>query len=680
MSTEQIDPELIEQTRQQIQGLVREIAQLAKSDVSPADFYGEFLNRVVQALAAVGGAVWAPADDGRLTLQYQVNLQLANLHQSESDQRRHGLLLHRVMTTGEGQLVAPHSGAPGDEEAGNPTEFLLVLAALKSDQDVRGVIEVIQRPGAPVSTQRGYLRFLLQMCELAGDFLKTRTLRHFTDRQTLWTQLENFTRAAHSSLDPRETAYTIANEGRRLIGCDRVSVAIMRGSKCLIEAMSGQDLLDKRSNTVAMLNRLATAVVAAGEPMWYTGDTRDMPPQVEEAIQAYVDESHSKTVAVLPLARAPLPEHEQQTEDDRHRPEPVGALIVEQIEDSRLREGLLQRVDVVSQHSSTALANALEHNGLFLMPVWRALGKARWVVSARTLPKTVAICVVVVGLLISLLVVPYDFRLEGQGSLQPVLRKDVFANVDGTVKKVAVRHNDAVTVDQVVAQMESTELAVEIEKTLGELNTATQELVTTQQRHRNSATGREQSERDELAMKINQLQASIASSEAQLKLLSQKQADLAVRSPIDGVVTSDWNVLKQLAERPVKRGDVLLQVADPSQDWELEVIMPEDRMGHIAQAQRDLKPELEVSYILATDPGTTRVGKVKEVHYSAEVRGEDGNTVLMRVEIDKATLQGFLRPGAEATAEVYCGRRSIGYVWFHDLIAWLQKFKFRYLW
>ena len=81
-----------------------------------------------------------------------------------------------------------------------------------------------------------------------------------------------------------------------------MSVAIRKGKKCKIEAISGQDLFDKRSNTVRLLGKLATAVVASGDAVWYTGDTRDLPPQVEDAVQEYVDEAHSKTVAVLPLA------------------------------------------------------------------------------------------------------------------------------------------------------------------------------------------------------------------------------------------------------------------------------------------------------------------------------------------------------------------------------------------
>jgi len=306
MSTEQpLDPQLIEQTKQQIRGLYAEIAQFARSDdVSAEQFYAEMLHRLIQALAAVGGVVWAKRDQGSLALQYQEDLQQSRLaEKSEEDQTRHGRLLQRVMATGEGTLVPPHSGSGDSDQAANPTDWLLVLGPLKTELEVVGVVEVFQRPGADVPIQRGYLRFLLEVCSLASEFLNSRQLRHFSDRQTLWTQLEEFTRLAHASLNPRDTAYTIANEGRRLIECDRVSVAVRKGKKCLIEAVSGQDLVDKRSNTVRLLGRLATVVVASEEPMWYTGDTRDMAPQVEDAVQEDVAESHTKMIAVLPLRR-----------------------------------------------------------------------------------------------------------------------------------------------------------------------------------------------------------------------------------------------------------------------------------------------------------------------------------------------------------------------------------------
>jgi hypothetical protein len=89
---------------------------------------------------------------------------------------------------------------------------------------------------------------------------------------------------------------------------------------------------------------------------------------------------------------------------------------------------------------------------------------------------------------------------------------------------------------------------------------------------------------------------------------------------------------------------------------------------------------MQVSYILASDPGTERIGYVKEILRSADVRGEEGNTQLIKVEINKQELaEKDLRPGASVTAKAYCGRRCLGYVLLHDVIAWIQsRIIFRY--
>ena len=230
-STASVDAAEVERAKREIQGLVQEIAELSRTEVDQAEFYDALLNKVVAALAAPGGAVWTLADTGGLQLTYQINLRDTGLIENPIGQSQHGRLLRQVLQGTDGALISPHSGS-GDaaeddpEAAANPTDFLLVLAPVYNDQGPQGVVEVFQRPGARIATQRGYLRFLLQICEFAGDYLKGRRLRHLADKQTLWEQLETFTRTAHEKLDVRETAYTIANEGRRLIGCDRVSVAI----------------------------------------------------------------------------------------------------------------------------------------------------------------------------------------------------------------------------------------------------------------------------------------------------------------------------------------------------------------------------------------------------------------------------------------------------------------------
>ncbi|MCD4727858.1 MAG: hemolysin D [Pirellulales bacterium] len=804
MSIEQsLDPHLIEQTKQQIRSLVAEIAQLSKTDVTPEEFYGQFLPRVVSALAAVGGAIWTVNPEGRLALQYQINIQDTKLRENEEQQAQHSRLLYKVLSDGVEVLVPPRSG-PGDVEqvagetpAANPTDFLLVFGVLKTDLETVGLVEVFQRSEVGPSTQKGYLRFLGQMCELAADFLKSHQLRHFSDRQTLWSQLEDFTRAVHTSLDPRETAYMIANEGRRLIECDRLSVAIRKGSTCKIEAVSGQDLFDKRSNTVRMLGQLATAVVATGDTVWYTGDTRDLAPQVEDAVQEYVDEAHSKTVAVLPLQRPAPPE-----EDDpkkRTKPEPpIGALVVEQIEDSRLSANMVHRAEVVRQHSSTALANAMEHQNLFLMPVWRALGKTRWVLQARTLPKTLSISGGVLLVILVLALWPAQFTMESKGTLEPVWRQDVFAGIDGVVEELKVAHGETVDKNQLLALLRNTDLEVALADVQGQRMATTERLFAVQ---RSMVGGRlSTEERSRLAGEQAELKQKLLSLNAQLALYRVKQLELDAKSPMDGQVIT-WDLWDRLIHRPVQRGQILMRVANPDGPWQLELKMPENHMGPVIERQKYLcgsarkelrellvqdarekspeapeeevdqtvKDELEkvtdeelpqriseiyrrrfcealrpiveemsdeglrarfgevlhaetygearqklddllrqagdgqeaidadlmarlkylpnekvpdtgmkVTYILATEPGTTREGEIIEIHRSAEIRGDEGNTVLIKVAIDKEELPQ-LRPGATVTAKVYCGQRSLGYVLLHDLIAFIQsRILFRY--
>ena len=92
-------------------------------------------------------------------------------------------------------------------------------------------------------------------------------------------------------------------------------------------------------------------------------------------------------------------------------------------------------------------------------------------------------------------------------------------------------------------------------------------------------------------------------------------ADLEVYSPIDGQIVT-WDLKNRLEGRPVQKGQALLRVANPEGDWELDLHMPEDRMGHIARAEKladERNEPLPVAYILATEPGTTLKGTVKEI-------------------------------------------------------------------
>jgi biotin carboxyl carrier protein len=254
----------------------------------------------------------------------------------------------------------------------------------------------------------------------------------------------------------------------------------------------------------------------------------------------------------------------------------------------------------------------------------------------------------------------------------------VFAALDGKVQDINVEHGSLVQQGDVLLVQRSLDLEKEIEAVRGRMEETSAGIRSTNREL--SGGGMSDAEEGQKVAQLAQARERLVSLRKNMELLEEKQRMLEIRSPIAGQIVT-WNVKDQLPGRPVSRGQILLEVADPSGDWELEVVMPESRMGHIAEAWAQTDGNLPVTFFLATSPADKLNGKVVEVHRSAEVRGEDGNTVLLRVAFDQQDLRDAIsdpKIGAGATAKVHCGTEPIGYVWLHDMIDFIRaKILFR---
>lgn len=669
--------ETVEQTKQQIRGLINEIAELSRSEHEADEYYPAVLQRIVEALAAVGGAIWLIDEAGSLRLRYQIKVNQNLLQAENEDAVRHGRLLSRMFSRAQSDVVPPGAFIGEDQSEGNPTPFLLVISPLSSGKRSVGLLEIFQRPDSAPNIQRGYLRFLEQMAGLVGEWLKGHTLKQVSDRQHLWQQADHFARLVHDNLELRDTAYTIANEGRQVIECDRVSVAIKRGGHCKVIAISGQDTIESRSNIVTALTKLATRVVAAGDPLWYDGSVEDLPPQLEEAIEDYVDLSHGRTVAVLPIRRpekvveGDVGSKEHVQREDLNAREIIGALVIEQIESQLPADVLRSRVDLVYEHTARALANSLTHHNLFLMPLWRALGRATWFFRGSALPKTVAILSAIATALLLLFLVRINLDLEASGTLQPIEQKQVFAHVDGEVEAVYVDHGTEVKAGQPLLQLRNRDLEVEVASLQGQLQETNEQIVTLGMQIK---ALKDATERIRLQAQLSESAVRRQALQAQLNLQLDKQKQLTRVSPIDGVVMT-WDLEKNLRLRPVVTGQVLVTVANRNSEWELELLMPEKRMKYLDEAMRKADGEpLSVEYIMVTDPSVTHYGTLSNasIHGRAELDPQEGAIVKLRVrpDPDDANLLSK-RPGAEVKADVVCGRRSAAFVWFHEVVEWV---------
>jgi multidrug efflux pump subunit AcrA (membrane-fusion protein) len=445
-----------------------------------------------------------------------------------------------------------------------------------------------------------------------------------------------------------------------------VSVLLKRGSHWRVEAVSGLDAVDTRARSVRLLSNLTKLVAATGEALWHYGSDRDLPPQLENSVHELVDETHASALAIVPLRR-PVAE---ETSDNRRQKSPlIAAIVVEQLQGETLAVGFKQRVSAVADHGAAALANALDHDAIFMLPVLQALGKLQSVVAMRNLPKTMIALGVVAAMIAALVVTPARFELEGRGTLEPVVRREVFASVDGIVDNVPVAHNQHVSAGQTLVELKSTsDLEVAVADLVGK-KLATRERMAAIERALLGEQRLAVEEQDRLSGQLFQLRKTAQSIDAQLELYEQKRAQLVVVSPIDGQVVT-WHVQDRLLHRPVRKGQTLLTVVDANDAWELEIHMPERRMGHIGRATQNFDEPLPVKFTLATHPGEEFAGTVQEVDRIAD-QGEEGPTVLVRVAIEKAQLPD-LRPGASVTARIDCGARPLGYVWFHDVWEFVQ--------
>ena len=245
-----------------------------------------------------------------------------------------------------------------------------------------GLIEVFQGSNRPAAAVPGFLQYMKLMAELAGRYQRAQMLRQMTGQEQLWTQLETFARQVHVSLNPIEVAYVVANEGRRLIDCDRVSVGIRLGKRTRIEAISGADVVEKRSNLVQRMRALVDGVLRWGEKLVFTGVKDDsLPPDVYAALVSYLEESSSKLLVVMPLR--------DQREEDSKNP-PRSAIVMECFEPTETQEQLIARLEIVGKHAAPALYNAVEHRRIPFRFVWMPLaaiqdglgGKTRAIVIA----------------------------------------------------------------------------------------------------------------------------------------------------------------------------------------------------------------------------------------------------------------------------------------------------------
>jgi Barrel-sandwich domain of CusB or HlyD membrane-fusion len=683
MTEETIDPGLLEQTKNQIRKLVAEIADLAESDIQPNEFYVEFLNRSVAAVAATGGAFWMMDGRGGLRLQYQVEFGATGLMDGRVKTAPHDALLGCMLQASQAQIVPPSAVIEGVPQAFNPTEYALIISPLMVDKQVVGLLEILMDPTRRAAQQKSTLRFVSDLCDLAATYLKNRQMRQMMSQQRLWNQLEGFTHQIHGSLDLKETAYAVVNDGKRLVACDRLTVALKIGGRTMVEAVSGQEVVEQRSNLVRELTRLCKVVIRSGEDLVYTGNTDGLAPDIRDALEMYVDESGSKVVVVTLLHKPEV--LETGTETKVKEKVPFGCLVAEQIGDELAPTDMHARTEVVSRHASTALFNSQEHHKIFLKPLFKALGSPWRMLRGRTLAKIGAGLAAVLAVIAAMAFIPCTLTIEGHGSLLPEARQKIYAPVPGIVGEVRVDHDARVKKGDILAKLDSFELQKELKRLIADNQKALSQMSSLEIQSQKLQSSQDNQEQLQVQAQKAEARITAKSTKEQIDILNEQIESMTIRSPQDGIITT-WEAKKNLLGKPVEIGTELLNIAATDGDWILEVEVPDDDMGPILAAQSKLDKEiaegkkkvgtpLRTYFVPMTGPETLYEGYVVRIAPGAEKIAEAADqyknryVVKVTVSFSDAVRKDYLarnqidemRPGAEVRARVDCGRTNLAY-------------------
>lgn len=640
----------------EIDHCLEELSRLAQSELSAQDFYAALLDRALRILPAVGGAAW------QLTSGHAELICQLRFPQPLVDRQR-PVALEPAGTKGHRAFYLPANARAADRYPGDhPYPWPLVVCPLVADDRGPVVVEIALERDVGTEILAGAAQFVGVLGEVAGDFHRRRELQRLRQCESRLAQFAEVVSRFHSRLDPTATAYAIANDGRQWIGCDRVSVLRLRHGRALTLAVSAVDLVDRRSEQVAALEMLAAAVAASGEPLqWHGGAFDNLPPQLAGVLHSYLDIGHARQLTAYLLRPVP-------TDSQSPVPSPIGVLVAESFAEDPSLPTWSGRAGEVARAGGPALANALAHHALPLRSLQERLAKVVERISRRPMAAALGSLALVAACAL-LAVVPADFSVPAEGTVQPQVRRNLFAPADGVVAELNAEHGERVATGDVLLRIRNPSLDLEQSRLSGELQTAQAKLDAVRSTRSRPESSPAIGEQDRLASEEEQLKQQLRGLEDQLKVLGQLRGELDIASPLNGIVLT-WNTRQLLADRPVKQGQALLAVADPAGPWVLELRVKDAQVGHVLASQRAGSTSLPVTFLLASDPALTHHGQLDSLALATDAA--EGESAADAIATLNGQLPAGVRAGSQVTARIHCGRRSIGYVWFHDLIDFVR--------
>lgn len=284
--------------------------------------------------------------------------------------------------------------------------------------------------------------------------------------------------------------------------------------------------------------------------------------------------------------------------------------------------------------------------------------------------------VVIGGALVvaALVMIPWEFELEVPAIAFPAERRSLFAPENGIVDQITVSEGASIEAGQPLLTLTNSELSMQLRQVEGERDTVSVRLRALGIARTAAAADSEIA--SELIREELQLQQKLRTLEEESKLLQGQLESLRLKSPISGVVFQR-RLHEQLDGRPVQRGQLLLEVGNVEGQWELELKVPASSAGYLPMnwGSTGAGDTTTIPVRFRTGDADMNQGDARLTSISMAAEIEEGRLICKAYAGIKGTRHA-LRPGQAVTARISCGKRSLGFVLFRDVVQFLRRMWF----
>jgi multidrug efflux pump subunit AcrA (membrane-fusion protein) len=538
----------------------------------------------------------------------------------------------------------------------SPARHVLTVSARLADH-VFCVLRVsIEQFNAP---QQTFIDGASAINDVVGSWLSRYLMSSYETLLTAQSELVNTIGRLHLSSTISAAASVLAQDGPAALGRCRIAVLSWHAGRYRIDAVTGVRSPNAEAETVRAIedvvnnSHVAQTPIAASE--WRPLDEID-DAGVAGAI-AVLRSSDVAAIRVAALAGA----FDDSADISSPKPNTSYPAVG--------RSGITPTVISVEVFANTEPPNELlllqlfEAAGLVFAGLHRRQrpllgkfidsGKMRWLAAAT-------------ALLLVLLICPADFEVEAPGQIVSTSQRRLFAPENGTINEVGFKNEDSVRDAQVLLKLSNPDLDLEKRRVQGEIDTTTARLASVHATRLTSGDPQLSGEEAQLKQQLQNLKE-------QKTLVEKQLASLAITAPFAGTVFRR-DSQQELMSRPVQRGQLLLEIVPDNSAWQLEISIPDDSMSYVTTARHDSTDLLPVRYVVRSAPDRDWTTTLTSIDNAVETH--EGLMTCRATALLTALPQTKLRPGTTVTARIACGRSSLAFVMFREVIEFWRQLRF----